>query len=75
MMCEACTGGRHYACGLQTWCECDCDPNDPWSYLDDPADAPENQFAVVGCGSYPECGCDPETPACSPQPQEPPRHD
>lgn len=23
MMCEACQAGHHYACGLQTWCECD----------------------------------------------------
>lgn len=46
MMCEACTEGRHYACGLQTWCECDCDPNDPWSYLDDPVDDPENAQPV-----------------------------
>lgn len=38
MMCEACTEGRHYACGLQTWCECDCDPSDPWSWMPEPDD-------------------------------------
>jgi hypothetical protein len=26
MMCQACSEGRHWDCGLQTWCECDCDP-------------------------------------------------
>lgn len=25
-MCEACERGDHANCGLQTWCECDCDP-------------------------------------------------
>jgi hypothetical protein len=24
MMCQACSDNRHYECGLQTWCECDC---------------------------------------------------
>lgn len=26
MMCQACSEGRHWDCGLQTWCSCDCDP-------------------------------------------------
>ncbi len=26
MMCQACSEGRHYACGQQSWCECECDP-------------------------------------------------
>lgn len=26
MMCEACARDDHAACGMQTWCECDCDP-------------------------------------------------
>lgn len=26
MMCQACTEDRHWDCGRQTWCECDCDP-------------------------------------------------
>ena len=25
MMCEACERGDHDQCGLQTWCQCDCD--------------------------------------------------
>lgn len=26
-MCSACERGDHRHCGLQTWCECDCDPD------------------------------------------------
>lgn len=25
-MCEGCTEGEHWRCGMQTWCACDCDP-------------------------------------------------
>lgn len=25
MMCEACERGDHDRCGMQTWCECECD--------------------------------------------------
>lgn len=25
MMCEACERGDHDNCGMQTWCECDCE--------------------------------------------------
>lgn len=25
MMCEACKRGDHDECGMQTWCECDCE--------------------------------------------------
>lgn len=25
-MCSACQEGRHWDCGMQSWCECDCDP-------------------------------------------------
>lgn len=28
MMCEGCERGEHYLCGMQTWCECDCDGPD-----------------------------------------------
>jgi hypothetical protein len=24
MLCQACAAGRHFECGMQTWCECDC---------------------------------------------------
>jgi hypothetical protein len=27
MMCEACERGDHANCGMQTWCECDGDPD------------------------------------------------
>lgn len=26
MICEACNAGRHWECGCQTWCDCDCTP-------------------------------------------------
>jgi hypothetical protein len=25
MQCEACVADRHCQCGMQTWCECECD--------------------------------------------------
>jgi len=25
MICEACERGDHANCGMQTWCECDCE--------------------------------------------------
>ena len=28
MMCEACERDEHWLCGMQTWCECDCDGPD-----------------------------------------------
>lgn len=24
-LCEGCAAGRHCRCGMQSWCECDCD--------------------------------------------------
>lgn len=24
-LCEGCAAGQHCRCGMQTWCECDCD--------------------------------------------------
>lgn len=44
MMCEACERGHHANCGMQTWCECDCDP-DAVDYFEDPMEGvldPEN---------------------------------
>jgi hypothetical protein len=29
MVCEACERGDHDQCGMQTWCECDCEGYDP----------------------------------------------
>lgn len=37
-MCEACTEGHHWNCGMQTWCQCDC-PGPEGIYLDDDPDA------------------------------------
>jgi hypothetical protein len=28
MKCEACERGDCHQCGMQTWCECDCDGSD-----------------------------------------------
>lgn len=25
-MCQACTDDDHWDCGMQSWCECECDP-------------------------------------------------
>ena len=37
MTCDACSRGDHHNCGLQTWCECDCEGPDGF-YLDHPLD-------------------------------------
>jgi len=29
-MCEGCTNEQHYLCGMQTWCECECDGSTDW---------------------------------------------
>ena len=26
-LCNACEDGEHHDCGLQTWCQCECDPD------------------------------------------------
>lgn len=37
MLCDACENGEHWNCGMQTWCECDCDgPGGMYGYEDDP---------------------------------------
>lgn len=46
MMCEACTRGDHANCGMQTWCECDCDPE--MAMLDDFEDPMPCVHGVVG---------------------------
>jgi hypothetical protein len=33
MMCQACERDDHANCGLQTWCECDCDPETAGYYF------------------------------------------
>jgi hypothetical protein len=30
VMCEGCTADEHWRCGLQTWCECECDGSVDW---------------------------------------------
>ena len=58
MMCEACERGDHGNCGMQTWCECDCDGT--W---DDEWDLPEEcriNDRTMTCGHTPEdCDCEP----------------
>lgn len=34
MLCEACSQGRHWDCGMQTWCECECDGPDGYYGLE-----------------------------------------
>jgi hypothetical protein len=29
MKCQACEEGDHDNCGMQTWCDCDCEGYDP----------------------------------------------
>lgn len=40
-MCQACIEGHHWNCGMQTWCECECDPENPDSYTPDMSDFDE----------------------------------
>jgi len=37
-LCDACKRGQHWDCGMQTWCECECDP--------DAFDHPDNATAM-----------------------------
>ena len=34
MKCQACEEGRHHDCGMQTWCDCDCEGYDPQGYCE-----------------------------------------
>lgn len=43
-MCTACQEGRHWDCGMQSWCECDCDPET--AEIDEIFN-PESAFAEV----------------------------
>jgi len=29
-MCDACRRGEHWDCGMQTWCQCECDGSPGW---------------------------------------------
>lgn len=33
-MCEGCTADEHWRCGMQTWCECECDGLPDWGMFD-----------------------------------------
>lgn len=55
--CEACERGEHWNCGMQTWCECECDGPDG-VYADgdaeDDTDDPLRDEIVSDCGD-PDC--------------------
>ena len=36
MMCQACAEDHHELCGMQTWCQCDCEGPEGVYYNDDP---------------------------------------
>lgn len=43
MKCEACERGDHDQCGMQSWCDCDCEGYDPNAiYLPMPWDLHED---------------------------------
>lgn len=44
MMCEACERGDHANCGMQTWCECDCDPEQAEPFIEEYEDEPIEDF-------------------------------
>lgn len=35
MKCEACERGDHDECGMQTWCDCDCEGHQEGAYIPD----------------------------------------
>jgi hypothetical protein len=39
--CDACEQGDHFHCGLQTWCQCDCDG--PYGDYTDPYEDDEGE--------------------------------
>lgn len=51
MMCEGCTADEHWRCGMQTWCECECDGSADWGVFDPPdampATVPENRVLML----------------------------
>jgi hypothetical protein len=46
MMCEACERDDHANCGLQTWCECECDGQSPPRYPENPDNHVRRSFRV-----------------------------
>lgn len=43
-MCEGCTAGEHWRCGMQTWCECDCDGSSDFDLFEDENEAIDRSF-------------------------------
>lgn len=41
-MCEGCLADEHWRCGMQTWCECECDGSVEWGLFDAPQAMPAN---------------------------------
>lgn len=56
-LCDACQRDDHANCGMQTWCECDCDPESAnpviEEYEDEPCD--ESDCCHHGVGFDEEC--------------------
>jgi len=44
-MCEGCTVDEHWRCGMQTWCECDCDGSTDWGVFEID---PDEGLQIVG---------------------------
>ena len=42
-MCEGCSNGQHFLCGMQTWCQCECDGLTDWYEID-----PYEGLEIVG---------------------------
>lgn len=48
-MCQGCTEGLHWLCGMQTWCECDCDGPDGFYGDSDPYELTDQDgFPALG---------------------------
>jgi len=45
IMCEGCTVDEHWRCGMQTWCECDCDGSTDWGVFEID---PDEGLQIVG---------------------------
>lgn len=56
MLCEACERGECHLCGMQTWCQCECDGN--------AVDAVELDRREQGCEHCGSLDVNPKCPAC-----------
>lgn len=54
--CEHCEAGEHWRCNLSVHCTCDCNPDDPSTYLPDPADNPANNVVDLPTSPPTTCG-------------------